>query len=118
MSTISFEQLPEMVAKLIEEVGGLKELIDKKIAAPVQKENGDEWMNLNELMDYLPDKPSKSTVYSWVCNRSIPFHKKTKKLSFSKAEIDAWLKNLAHATTGDMKDVALETLGYRKGGQK
>lgn len=115
---ITFEQMPDALGELCEKVEKLTALVLERFSSNKVENKVDEWMDINELADYLPDKPSKSTIYSWVCNRSIPFHKKTKKLSFSKAEIDAWLKNSAHATTGEMKDVALETLGYRKGGQR
>ncbi|MBK8486099.1 MAG: helix-turn-helix domain-containing protein [Saprospiraceae bacterium] len=56
-----------------------------------QKEN-DHWLDLKELCQFLPDKPSKATVYSWIHNRTIPFHKGTKKLRFLQSEIDAWMK--------------------------
>lgn len=51
------------------------------------------WFDLKELCNYLPDKPSKLTVYGWVSSHSIPFHKGTKKLRFLKSEIDNWLSN-------------------------
>jgi len=56
------------------------------------KLEGDVWFNLQQLCNYLPDKPAKPTVYGWVSKRSIPHHKKGKSLSFLKSEIDLWLK--------------------------
>jgi excisionase family DNA binding protein len=53
----------------------------------------DQWFNLNELCEYIPDKPSKPTVYGWVHAGTIPVHKGGKKLRFLKSEIDIWLKN-------------------------
>jgi excisionase family DNA binding protein len=52
----------------------------------------DSWFDLNELCNYLPDKPAKATVYGWVHIGSIPHHKGQKKLRFLKSEIDEWLK--------------------------
>jgi len=53
----------------------------------------DRWFNLDELCDYLPNKPAKSCIYGYVNTRSIPFHKTPgqKPLRFLKSEIDAWL---------------------------
>jgi len=51
----------------------------------------DLWFNLIELCEYLPDKPTKATVYSWVNSGFIPVHKSSKKLRFLKSEIDFWL---------------------------
>ena len=116
MSTVTFEQLPEMVAKILDEVDGLKDLVKTLQAPSCDDSSPRDWMDINELIDYLPDHPTKPTVYNWVCARSIPFHKKTKKLSFSRKEIDEWMQNTGHATAEDMTDIALETFGYRKGG--
>ncbi len=52
----------------------------------------DKWFNLDELCYYLPDKPKKATVYSWISCNSIPVHKGSKKLRFLRSEIDNWLK--------------------------
>jgi len=113
---ITFEQMPDALAELTHKVDRLTELITNKMASTQEQKPKDEWMNISELIEYLPDRPSRATVYGWVCARSIPFHKKTKKLSFLKSEIDAWLADTGHATADEMKDIALETFGYRKGG--
>ena len=113
---ITFDQMPDAVAELLDKVEKLIDLVNEKFAAETKKESPADWMDINELIDYLPDHPTKPTVYNWVCARSIPFHKKTKKLSFSRKEIDEWMQNTGHATAEDMTDIALETFGYRKGG--
>lgn len=61
----------------------------KSTTSPVE----DRWMNLNELCEYHPDKPSKATVYLWVRESTIPYHKTTgqKRIRFLKSEIDAWI---------------------------
>ena len=35
-------------------------------------------------LQYLPDRPAKQTVYGWVFQKKIPYHKKGKKLQFLK----------------------------------
>ena len=42
----------------------------------------DRWMDLPELCNYHPDKPSNLTVYRWVNAGLIPVHKGAKKLFF------------------------------------
>lgn len=58
----------------------------------------DHWFNINQLCEYLPDKPKRQTVYGWVHKRAIPFHKKSKALSFLKSEIDDYLKDGLYKT--------------------
>jgi hypothetical protein len=50
-------------------------------------------MSIDELIDYLPDKPTKGTIYVWTCNNKIPYIKKGKKLFFVKEKIDIWDAN-------------------------
>lgn len=51
----------------------------------------DKWFNIDELIEYLPDKPAKATIYGRVSDRKLPFHKTGKALMFRKSEIDAWI---------------------------
>lgn len=85
---ITFEQLPQAMELLIDEVRELKiALLEKKeVSTPV-----DRWFDISELQNYLPDHPAKPTIYGWVSNRQIPHHKGKKKLRFLKSEIDVWL---------------------------
>jgi hypothetical protein len=71
----------------------------------------DRWFNLDELCEYLPDKPVKATVYGYVHSLSIPFHKTTKRLRFLKSEIDLWLKEGRKKT---VKEIASEVDSYLK----
>jgi hypothetical protein len=68
----------------------------------------DKWFNLQELCSYLPDKPARQTVYAWVGQRLIPYHKKGKKLMFLKSEIDLWLKQGRRKTSAEIQAEAAE----------
>ncbi|CAA0227744.1 helix-turn-helix domain-containing protein [Tenacibaculum maritimum] len=53
----------------------------------------DEWLDLNELVAYDPEKRSRNTFYRYTSKGLIPHHKPNKKLIFLKSEIDEWLKS-------------------------
>lgn len=91
MNELTFENLPKAVSELYNEVINIKHILTEKNAT--QCLDQDKWLDIKELCNYLPDKPSKVTVYTWVRDRTIPFHKGAKKLRFLKSEIDIWLKN-------------------------
>jgi excisionase family DNA binding protein len=74
------------------------------------------WFDLNELCLYIPDKPSKPTVYGWVNAGSIPVHKGGKKLRFLKSEIDSWLMQGRRKTLAEITSEAEANL-KRKGGK-
>jgi excisionase family DNA binding protein len=45
-------------------------------------------MSLDELRAYLPDRPSRRTVYNWTSAGAIPHFKLGKKLFFEKSQVD------------------------------
>jgi excisionase family DNA binding protein len=111
---ISFEQVPLAIAYLINEVQELKQAISQ----PQSRENkdADEWMNLVQLKEYLPDKPATATIYGWVSHRSIPYHKGGKKLRFRKSEIDKWLSEGKRQSNDEIEAAAqLYLVKNRKG---
>jgi excisionase family DNA binding protein len=84
------------------------------VQLPMQRDSN-HWLSLNELCDYLPDKPAKPTVYGWVSKGEIPHHKKGKKLYFLKSEIDVWLQSGRRKTMAEIEAEAESQLtGKRK----
>ena len=110
---LTFEQLPQAVSLLINEVKELKSLlqVNNKDAEP-----SDRWFNLQELCEYLPDRPARQTVYGWISQRAVPYHKKGKKLQFLKSEIDAWLKTDKHKTAAELHAEAMAFVNSKRGG--
>ena len=104
---ISFEQLPQAVSDLKEEVSGLKDLINTLIHR-TPAENADQWMNIDQLRAYHPDRPARSTIYDWVCQNRIPVHKDGKKLRFLRSEIDQWLSGGRIKTKDEIEAKAAE----------
>ena len=104
---ITFEQLPQAVSDLKEEVSGLKDLINTLIHR-TPAENADQWMNIDQLRAYHPDRPARSTIYDWVCQNRIPVHKDGKKLRFLRSEIDQWLSGGRIKTKDEIEAEAAE----------
>jgi excisionase family DNA binding protein len=89
MQKLTFDSLPAAVEQISMDLATVKQLL---LSQSSEKQIVDHWFNVKELCNYLPDKPTRATVYSWVHYRKIPFHKGSKSLRFLKSEIDAWLK--------------------------
>lgn len=112
-NTLTFEQLPTAVYLLTKEVQELKRLLQNN-----QIQEPDRWFDLEEACIYIPEKPSKLTVYSWVHTGLIPVHKRGKKLYFLKSEIDLWLKQgrrKTYAETAAEADSYVKRKGVKHG---
>ena len=112
---LTFEQLPKAFTHLTNEVSEIKRLLLEK--SNVQPTETDRWFDLNELCNYLPDKPAKATAYGWVHTGAIPCHKGQKKLRFLKSEIDQWLKTGKRKTAIELAAEADAYLLKKKGGK-
>ena len=100
MENFTFNQLHVAIFLILEKVAE----IEKQLQVDVDKKHDHiQWLDLEGLCQYLPDKPAKPTVYAYVQHRSIPYHKKGKKLFFLKSEIDAWLKSGRRRTTTEIE---------------
>ena len=51
-------------------------------------------------------KPAKATVYGWVCAKTIPYSKFSKKLSFNRQKIDEWHRQRQFKSADDIQDIA------------
>jgi len=108
---ITFEKLPEAMEYLINKVERLEALLS---ATKSELPESDRWFNLQELCSYLPDKPARQTVYGWIGQKLIPYHKKGKKLQFLKSEIDAWLIGDKHKSVAELQADAAAFVANKK----
>lgn len=111
---ISFNDMPKALAYLIGKVDKLETLLSVQTTAKV--EPSDRWFNLQELCEYLPGRPAKQTVYGWIGQHAVPYHKKGKKLQFLKSEIDAWLKSDKRKSAAELHAEAVQFVNSKKGG--
>lgn len=112
MKEISFNDVPKTLALILNKVEQLETLLQNNQST----EPSDRWFNLQELCDYLPDRPAKQTVYGWIGQHAVPYHKKGKKLQFLKSEIDAWLKSDKRKTAAELHAEAVQFVNSKKGG--
>ncbi len=112
---ITFEKLPQALEYLINKVEKLETLLSETTSELPQT---DKWFNLQELCEYLPDRPARQTVYGWIGKRLIPYHKKGKKLQFLKAEIDSWLKEDKRKSITELQAEAQNYVNAKKKGTK
>ena len=112
---ISFNDMPKALAYLISKVDRLETLLS---VSKLEQPHSDKWFNLQELCSYLPDKPARQTVYGWIGQKLIPYHKKGKKLQFLKSEIDAWLIGDKHKSVSELRADAASFVANKKGGLK
>ena len=96
---ISFNDVPQAVAHLITKVEKIETLLTEK---QPQTQETDRWLSLDDLCNYHPGHPAKPTVYTWIWQRLIPYHKKGKKVIFLKSEIDSWLKEGRRKTAAEI----------------
>ena len=111
---LTLETLPKAFAHLTNEVSEIKRLLLSK--SNEQPTEADRWLDLNELCLYIPDKPSKATVYGWVNARTIPVHKGGKKLRFLQSEVDNWMKQGRKKTLAEIANEP-DTYLKKKGGK-
>lgn len=112
MEPLTLETLPKTFRHLQNDVSEIKQLLLEKETEPSTEV--DSWFNIEELCLYHPDRPSKSTVYGWVHQNVIPYHKGKKKLRFLKSDIDAWIKEGRKKTAQELANEAEKYL-KRKG---
>ncbi len=104
------EQLSNLIKNAFREV-------NQEMLPATKNPVADQWFNLIQLCEHLPEKPKPSTVYGWIGKTkkgllNFPYIKKqgTKALTFSKSEIELWQKRGRHKTAAELSDeLAAET---------
>ena len=89
-NTITFNDMPQMLAIMYAKLNELGDKVDKLV--PPKKDDEPQWLNVADLIEFLPTHPAEQTIYGWTSARKIPFHKKGKSVIFNKKEIEEWLR--------------------------
>jgi len=117
LSSICIDELKAEIRAAIQEV-----IQQNKVSNSIKPADTERWLNIDELCQYHPDKPSKNTVYSWVHAGTIPVHKGGKRLRFLKSEIDSFLLQGRKQTRAEIEAESMTErdtylMAKRKGGK-
>lgn len=98
MKTNTFDDLPETVNEIHKKLDRLTRLflLDKK-QTPLQR---DKLLTIEEASKLITLR--KSTIYSLVSKKEIPFSKKGKRLYFSTSELEDWIREGRNATLKEL----------------
>jgi hypothetical protein len=120
IENLSFDRLPEAVSKLLREVDEMKSML--RAIADREGQPEKKWMSVDDLIVYLPGKPARQTIYSWVWKKAIPYHKAGAKLQFLRSEIDAWILGETFSVDDDEDVIRLPVkarpIKEKKGGRR
>jgi excisionase family DNA binding protein len=95
MEPITFEQLPQAVSRLQEQLNNIEQLILRGAALPPET---DELLTISQAAKFL--NLSIPTIYCKVSRKEIPVNKQGKRLYFYKSELANWIN------TGRKKNIA------------
>ncbi len=115
MSAYTFDQLPGIVAMLVDEVKDLKELIQLNNAS--KEPDPEEMMDIRRLREFHPEHPARSTIYGWVRNGLIPYYKTGKKLIFKRSEIEAWINDGRQMSDAEIEAHSIDYVNSRRFGK-
>lgn len=104
METLKFEQLPNAVATLTNDVRELKALLLQKIE-PQQESNNP--IGIKEVARLT--SLTVPTIYGYVQRNEIPYNKKGNRLYFFKVDIIDWIKTGKQKT---LKEIQEDTEAY------
>ena len=110
MQKLTFEQLPEAVALLLEKI----ERIEKLLASSDEPDQF-ELLDVEKAAEFL--RLSKPTVYSKVCRGELPGYKTGRRLYFKKDELKKWLVKdpiLTYREIGHIADKYIEKRSARR----
>ena len=99
MQTVTFENLPQLVGQILDRLDNLQKTVIESTKTP----EPDKWFTLEQLVEYDPEKRAKQTFYGLVSKGAIPYHKRGKKLTFLKSEINEWLRSASRVSLSDLE---------------
>ena len=108
MDHYTFDDVPALLGQIAATLGSIDSKLYKPRFEPRSKKLEPDMMTLEELCEYLPTHPAKSTVYDWTAQNTIPYYKHGKYLVFNKSEIDTWLERGHHRTDEELEEIAQE----------
>ena len=104
---LSFEQLPDAVGQLLQEIHSIKHyLMDKPLANVITSfsKPEKEFLTVEDVSQIIDLK--KSSIYQLIYQHKIPHYKKGGRLYFDSMEIDEWVRSGKRKTLDQIKKEA------------
>lgn len=98
MEDITFDKLPEAVARLFEKLNKIESLLQEQ--GPTSQPEFDQLLTIKEAAEFL--NLSVPTIYDYVRKGKIPSSKKARRLYFSKKDLIEWIKGGSKTTTAEI----------------
>jgi len=111
MEALKFDQLPNVIADLKNEVKEMKTLLLQKVETQHEPNNPLGIKNVSELTGL-----TVPTLYGYCQRNEIPYHKKGNRLYFFKPDIIDWIKTGKQKTVKELQVDADELLSKNKKG--
>lgn len=111
MDTLTFDQLPNEVAKQGVILEQIQTLLNQLVNLP--QEAKEEYLNIDEASTFL--SVAKATLYVKVSRREVPSIRKGKRLYFSKLDLIEYLNSGKRKTKEELQASA-STYSNKKGG--
>lgn len=86
---ITFDSMPVILAQLRDRIEELSAMLEQTTS----KASPSEWMDIDQLRDYLPGHNARCTIYQWIRYEGLPHYQNAKSYYFKRSEIDDWLIN-------------------------
>ena len=99
MEDITFDKLPEAVARLFEKLNKIESLLQEQ--GPTSHPEADQFLTVPEAAAYL--KFTIPTIYDKTQKGELPVCKRGGRLYFSKQELTDWLKGGSRKTNAEIK---------------
>jgi excisionase family DNA binding protein len=90
MEGLTFDQLPDAMARVLDKLDSLEGLLTRLQHMPSDKPRG-EYLTIDEAADFL--HKSTATIYKLVHERKIPVLKQSGRLYFRRDELGQWLES-------------------------
>jgi predicted DNA-binding transcriptional regulator AlpA len=103
--TLTFDQLPEAVTKMQEKLDNIEQLLLQRQEQALEQ---DEIMPVAKAAIFLD--LAVPTVYSKVCRKELPVHKRGKRLYFYRSELTEWIRSGRKKTADEIREEALQHL--------
>ncbi len=92
---ISFDAMPQVMAEMNHQISEIKKMISNLCLLHdkdnTQQDSTESWLTVEDLCEYLPEHPTKQTIYNWIAKNEIPYYKKNRRIRFLKSEVEQWL---------------------------